>query len=160
MGKTDCLFVLLIVTFAGCCKDKNEGRHRCNNLAFTVTPFIEYKNNFSCNDTSKFIGIFRSKNQIDSLSPDCVFTSSVIFPVDQQEMLYLIYGRTSYYYSDTFITALLKDTCNKKLTYTIDIVQRDTNHLEFPGTGFVFCEVENIPADYQVEVKYKYVPIQ
>ena len=44
--------------------------------------------------------------------------------------------------------------------YSISLIQRDTTVLSNGGAvKGIFCTVENIPADYEVEVKYKYVPL-
>ena len=81
------------------------------------------------------------------------------FPVDETDFAYIMFGKMSYFRYDTFQTALFKDTCAKKLVYQVDMIQRDTTHRQFVGALTMFCSVENIPADYQVEVKYTYVPL-
>jgi hypothetical protein len=72
-------------------------------------------------------------------------------------------GKEFTHYSDTFQTRLLKDTCNKKLTYEISKIQRDTTKYCCPygitAVTSMFCSVENIPSDYKVEINYKYVPL-
>ncbi|MFN8287799.1 MAG: hypothetical protein U0V74_13665 [Chitinophagales bacterium] len=100
----------------------------------------------------------RKKAEIDSLA-DCTFSPPVPFPADETDFVYIMFGKMSYYRYDTFQTSLFKDTCSKKLTYQVNMIQRDTTHWQFPGVMSMFCEVENIPADYQVEVKYQYVPL-
>lgn len=99
------------------------------------------------------------KSQIDSLT-DCTFSPPVAFPVDETDFVYIMFGKMSYYYKDTFQTAVFKDTCLKKVTYEVNMIQRYKT-LESNGGGVrsMFCSLENIPADYQVEVKYKYVPL-
>lgn len=77
-------------------------------------------------------------------------------------MLYIIFGKLSYHLQDTFETKILKDNCSKKVIYEINMIQKDTTRVSFYPDGAIitnFCSVENIPADYQVEVKYKYVPL-
>lgn len=149
---------LFLVLATGCCKDKNE--EVCNPTPLVVQPFIEKRHVFQCNNSDEFTYIFRKKEQIDSLDPTCFFIGSVAFPVDETNMVYILLGRTSYHYRDTIsVTELFKDTCNKKMTYDVSMFQTDTTANTFPGRRTIFCSVENIPADYQVEVKYKYVPL-
>lgn len=151
--------VILLLFVTGCCKHKSE--NICNPTPLPVTPFVEKRHIFQCNNSDEFTYIFRTKEQIDSLDPTCFFIGSVPFPVNDANMLYIMAGRTSYHYRDTIsFTELLKDTCNKKLTYVVSMYQTDTTVNIIPGRRTIFCSVENIPADYQVEVKYKYVPIQ
>ncbi len=150
--------VLMLITFAlwGCCKDKND----CKSENFQVQPFIERYYTFTCGgNLYEYEYIKRKKIQIDSLS-DCTFSPPVAFPIDETDMLYIMFGKMSYHYDDTFQTNLLKDTCLKKIIYEVNMIQRDTA-LWSNGGGVLsmFCSVENIPADYQVEVKYKYVPL-
>ncbi|MCO5280147.1 MAG: hypothetical protein M9931_03700 [Chitinophagales bacterium] len=89
----------------------------------------------------------------------CTFSPPVAFPIDETDMVYIMVGKMAYHYRDTFYSKLFKDTCSKKLTYEVNMVQRDTVYNTFPGVVSMFCSIENIPADYQVEVKYKYVPL-
>lgn len=152
-----CTALLLILNIGGC-KDKDK---TCKSGAFTVQPFLEKRHVFQCNNSEEFTYIFRKKEQIDSLNPTCFTTGSVAYPTDETNIVYILVGRASLHYRDTIsVTQLQKDTCNKKLTYEVDMIQRDTTHWQFPGVMSMFCSVENIPADYEVEVKYKYVPIQ
>ncbi len=74
-----------------------------------------------------------------------------------------MFGKLSYHHKDTLVTNLLLDSCSKLLTYEVNMIQRDTTVLRCPyGISVVrsiFCSVEDILSDYQVEVKYKYVPL-
>lgn len=151
--------VILLLFSSGCCKDKIDAV--CKPENFRIEPFVEKRHIFQCNNSDEFTYIFRRKEQIDSLSPTCFMTGSVAFPVDETEMVYILLGRLSTHYRDTIsFTELLKDTCNKKLTYDVSMFQTDTTPNTFTGRRTIFCSVENIPSDYTVEVKYKYVPIQ
>lgn len=152
------VFILFFLFgFYGCCKKNND----CVSSSLKVIPFTERFNYFNCNDSSEKTYVFRKKAQIDSLSPQCEIYFPVPFPIDEIDMAYIIFGKMSYYRKDTFETALYKDTCNKKLTYDVTMIQRTDSSLgSFAWPLYMFCSVENIPADYQVEVKYKYVPIQ
>ncbi len=151
------LLVLIPFVIAGCCKNKSE--NLCIANEFQVSPFIEKYGYFTCGgNLYEYQYIMRSEAQIDSLF-DCNFSPSVPFPADETDFVYIMFGKMSYYRHDTFQTALLKDTCLKKLVYRVDMIQRDTTHRQFPGVLSMFCEVENVPADYQVEVKYQYVPL-
>ncbi len=147
-----------VFLIAGCCKHKNE--NICNTSTYALSPSLERYGYFSCGgNLYEYEYIKRKKAQIDSLF-DCTFSPPVPFPVDETDLVYIMFGKISYYRYDTFQTNLFKDTCSKKLTYQVDMIQRDTTHRQFPGALSIFCSVENIPADYQVEVNYKYVPIQ
>ena len=160
MGKISysIIMVVTIATIAGCHKGRNE--NECTGNTFAVQPFIEKYYDFTCGgNLYEYQYIFRKKEQIDSLS-DCTFSPPVAFLVDETDFVYIMLGKMSYYYNDTFQTTLLKDTCAKKLTYGVNMIQR-TSTLESNGGGVksMFCSVANIPADYQVEVNYKYVPL-
>ena len=150
----------VVLVIAGCCKDKEE--NICKSNPMQIVPFIEKRSVFQCNNTNEYTYTLSKKEQIDSLQPTCFFVGSVPFPVDETNMFFLLIGRMSYYLKDTIsFTELKKDTCQKKLTYVVDMVQRDTVLLSNGGgIRSIFCVVENIPADYQVEIKYKYVPIE
>lgn len=150
------LVVLVLFAFIlwGCCKNKNE----CVEGSFRVQPFIEKYGDFWCTGNNEYTYIFNHKYQIDSLSY-CTFSPPVAFPIDETDMVYIMVGKMAYHYRDTFYSKLFKDTCSKKLTYEVNMVQRDTVYNTFPGVVSMFCSIENIPADYQVEVKYKYVPL-
>ncbi|OJV25458.1 MAG: hypothetical protein BGO32_00090 [Bacteroidetes bacterium 37-13] len=152
--------VLILVTAGGCQKEKCS---RCNSTSFKVTPFIERYAKFECNSNDEYTYIFRRKAQIDSLEPNCYIINSIAFPLDETDMTYIIVGRLFEHYKDTFKTVLINDTCNKVLSYEVTGIQRDTIKYCCPygvnAVSSVFCSVENIPADYQVEVKYKYVPL-
>ena len=139
----------------GCCKDKKS----CKGSAFQIHPFTERYAKFECQNNNEYTYIFRNSKQIDSLQPTCSFAVPVAFPIDETDMVYIMFGKTAYHYRDTFQTNLLKDTCNKTLTYEVNMVQQDTAFNTFPGVVSMFCSVQNIPADYKVEVKYKYVPL-
>ncbi|HRN95765.1 MAG TPA: hypothetical protein PL084_13665 [Chitinophagales bacterium] len=152
------IYTLVCFFISACCKHKSE--NVCNPTPFSIQPFVEKRHIFQCNNSDEFTYIFRKKKQIDSLSPTCFFIGSVAFPTEDTNMVYLMIGRTSSHYKDTIsIAQLLIDTCNKHLIYNISMVQTDTTLNTFPGRRTIFCSVENIPADYQVEVKYKYVPL-
>ncbi len=150
----------LIFIISGCCKHKPD--IVCNPASLETQPFIQRFAVFSCGSNDyDYTYIARRKEQIDSLTA-CTFSPPVAFPIDETGMVYIMFGKMSYYYNDTFAsTHILKDTCSKKLVYEVNMVQRDTT-LWSNGGGVLsmFCSVENVPADYQVEVKYKYIPIQ
>lgn len=144
---------------SGCCKEKNS----CKSVVFQTTPFVERANKYRCNNgASEFTHIFSNSQQIEDLKPTCFFTAPIAFPIDETNMRYFLVGRLSYHQKDTFQTVLLKDTCLKTLVYDVSMIQRDTAYY-FPdrkgGILSMFCAVENIPSDYKVEVKYKYVPL-
>lgn len=153
-------YFVIILILVGCCKDKN----LCNKGVIEINPFIErYYYIFRCNNSNtEFTYIFNNSKQIDSLQPTCYFTTPIAFPINETNMKYFLVGKLSYHVKDTFQTTLLKDTCSKTLTYDVNMIQRDTAYY-FPdrrgGIIDIFCAVENIPADYKVEVKYKYVPL-
>lgn len=150
------LIVASILMLAGCCKEK-----ACKEEQVETKPFVEKFAHFTCGgNLYEYQYVYRSKADIDTLS-DCTFTPPVAFAVDEKDFVYIMYGKMSYYYADTFQTFLQKDDCNKRIIYNVDMIQRDTT-LWSNGGGVLsmFCSVENIPADYEVEVKYKYVPIQ
>ena len=149
--------VSLISFFNGCCKEKKE----CKNGIVKLTPFIERIETFDCNNgESDYTYIFTKRLQIDSLQPTCYFTSPVAFPLDESGMRYILVGRFSTHYKDTLESILHMDTCSKNLTYELNMIQKDTTFWSNGGgTQHIFCAVENIPADYKVEVKYKYVPL-
>ena len=150
-------FLILLLFMDSCCKHK--GDNICNSNNASINPFIEKYYVFTCGgNLYEYQYVMRKKSQIDSLT-DCTFSPPVAFPVDETNFVYIMLGKMSYYRYDTFQTALFKDTCLKKLVYQVDMIQRDTTHWQFPGVMSMFCSVENIPADYQVEIKYKYVPI-
>lgn len=156
--------VLLFLFVASCKKDKCVKQRECNGVAYEISPFTErYGSVFCGSNDYEYTYILRKKVQIDSIS-ECTFTPSPAFPIDESNMVYIMFGKLSYHHKDTLTTSLLLDTCSKLLTYEVDMIQRDTTVLCCPyGISVVrsiFCSVENIPADYQVEVKYKYVPIQ
>ena len=144
--------VLLVVS--GCCKDKND----CKSENFQIQPFIEKYGDFWCTGNEEYTYILRKKSQIDSLA-NCSFSPPVAFPIDETDIAYIMVGKIAYHYRDTFQTKLLKDSCQRTLTYEVNMIQQDTVFNTFPGVVSMFCSVENIPADYQVEVKYKYVPL-
>jgi len=84
----------------------------------------------------------------------------MFFPINEDSVVYIAIGKFSTYYKDTFETTIVKDVCEKKMFYNINMIQRDTVVLSNGGAvKGIFCIVENIPADYEVEVKYKYVPL-
>lgn len=142
---------------SSCCKHKTSD---CYNSQIPTTPFYEYFQKFYCNNNVEYEYVFRKKEQIDSLLPECFIASgNTSFPVDQNNMIIFAIGKLSQYHRDTFQTNFFKDTCGKKLTFNINMIQRDTIPWQAPGAVVsMFSIVENIPADYQVEVKYKYVP--
>ena len=145
----------ILLLLNACCKNKME----CVNGIINVSPFVERYSKFECQNNMEYTFIFSNKSQIDSLFPTCSFNSPIAFPIDESNMKYFLVGRLSYHQKDTFQTVLLKDTCNKSITYQVDMIQRNTSLWQFPGVISMFCAVENIPADYKVEVKYKYVPL-
>lgn len=139
------LFFALSLFIPGCCKDKKE----CVGNKFSIPPFVEKFGSFTCGgNLYEYEYIKRRKSEIDSLT-DCTFSPPIAFPIDETDMVYIMYGKMSYYRYDTFQTTLLKDTCARKLVYQIDMLQRDTTHWQFPGVMSMFCSVENIPADYR-----------
>ncbi|MBL7777585.1 MAG: hypothetical protein JNK66_04720 [Chitinophagales bacterium] len=148
--------IVAVATLLGsCCKDKAH----CASAPYYVDPFIEKYYTFTCGgNLYEYEYIMRRKSQIDSIT-DCTFSPPVAFPIDETDFVYIMIGKMSYFYGDTFQASLSKDTCLKKLIYDVSMIQRDTAQLQFPGTRSMFCAVENIPPDYQVEVKYKYVPL-
>lgn len=151
-------FLVFITSIVGCCKDKD----MCKDTSFEVQPFFQTTTKYQCNGNDEYTYIFRDKQQVDSLSPNCFAVGPIPYQVDDNEFVYIIIGRMSYHYNDTIgYTRLTKDSCSKKLTYEVEMIQKDTA-LWSNGGGIlpVYCSVENIPADYEVEVKYKYVPIQ
>ncbi len=153
------IFFITIIAFAvvGCRKNKEV----CVGDAFGVNPFVERFFVFKCNNNdTEYTYTFTNREQIDSLKPVCFFTAPIAFPVDETDMLYIALGKMSYHYSDTFKTNIIKDKCSKRVTYDVQMIQRDTTPFQFPGIISMYCAVENIPADYQVEVKYKYVPLE
>jgi hypothetical protein len=156
--KTGIVVVVLII--AGCCKEKKE--NICKSNPTQIAPFFEKRSVYQCNSTNEYTYILSKKEQIDSLHPTCFFIGSVPFPTDETNMAYVMVGRMSYYLKDTIsFTELKKDTCKHILTYEVKMVQRDTALLSNGGgIRSIFCSVENIPPDYQVEVKYRYVPIE
>ncbi|HWB64747.1 MAG TPA: hypothetical protein VG603_14625 [Chitinophagales bacterium] len=150
---------LSIILIAGC---KHKTDTSCIPNTFSVNPFVERKSDFHCGSNNyDYTYIFRKKSEIDSLEPICSFSPPVPFPVDETDFVYIMFGKMSYFYKDSFQTILYKDTCLKKLTYDISMIQTHLDSLSNGGGVLsLFCSVENIPADYQVEVKYKYVPLQ
>jgi hypothetical protein len=152
------LAVFLCLLINGCCKHKSE--NTCIPNSFRVNPFIEKYAYFTCGgNLYEYQYIKRKQAQIDSLT-DCTFSPPIAFPVDETDMVYIMYGKMSYYYRDSFQTQLLKDTCLKTLTYQVNLIQTHTDSLSNGGGVLsTFCAVQNIPADYKVEVKYKYVPL-
>jgi hypothetical protein len=155
-------FIMLVISLAifvfGCRKDKDE----CKPNIFQVFPFQEKIEVFDCNnDETDYTYVFTKRDQIDSLNPICFFTAPIAFPTDEYGMRYILLGRFSSYFRDTLTSTLYKDTCNKVLYYDVKMIQRDTA-LWSNGGGLqhIFCSVSEIPADYQVEVKYKYVPLE
>lgn len=154
--KKNVIFLISIFTLWGCCKDK---KIECIDGNKPVLPFVEKFAGFWCNEDVEYEYIFRKREQIDSLYPNCFFPGSTAFPLTDNEVVYFIFGKIAYHKQDTFITTIFKDTCANSVTYEINMVQRDTSLNEFPGVMPIFCTVENIPADYEVEIKYKYVPL-
>lgn len=146
-----------MLILSGCCKNKSD----CKSGNLTLKPFLERIETFDCNNgESDYTYIFSNSKQIDSLQPTCFFTAPVVFPLDESNMRYLLVGRFSAHYKDTLESTLYKDTCSKILTYDVRMIQRDTA-LWSNGGGIqhIFCSVQNIPPDYKVEVKYKYVQL-
>lgn len=148
--------ICFLIVLYSCKKD-------CNNKTTPILPFIEKYGDFTCGgNLYEYEYIKRHKTQIDSLT-DCTFSPPMAFPLDETDMVYIMVGKLSYYSNDTFQTNLYKDTCAKKLTYELSMIQRDTIKVSFYPQGIargMFCSIENIPADYEVEVKYKYVPLE
>ena len=146
-----------------CGTSRTADKNNCKGLAFQINPFTQRFGKFSCGSNDyEYTYIFNSSKQIDSLVPTCRLRNTA-FPIDETNMKYLILGRLSYYRGDTFQTNLLKDTCLKTLTYEVNMIQRDTTRPSFYPQGGVrsmYCAVENIPSDYKVEMKYKYVPLK
>jgi hypothetical protein len=155
------MVVISVIIISGCCKKQDTN---CKIGSYSIQPFVQKIDAFQCNNgNNEYTYIVNSKAQIDSLAPTCFVTSSIAVPLDEMNMKYIVAGRLSYHHNDTFQTTLLKDTCLKTLTYEVDMIQRDTTHFCCPfgsgGVVSIFCSVQNIPADYKVEVKYKYVPL-
>jgi len=154
------LLFLTTIILLSCRKSKEE----CVDGKSSIQPFIEKVGSFTCGgNLYEYEYIKRNKSQIDSLT-DCTFSPPVAFPIDESDMVYIMVGKEFTHYGDTFQTQLWKDTCNKKLVYEVNKIQRDTTRYCCPygvtAVTSMFCSVENIPADYQVEVKYKYVPLE
>jgi hypothetical protein len=155
------LFITLILFFNSACKKE---KNKCVGDAFLIQPFVDRSGVFYCGSNDfEFTHIVRKKSQIDSLT-NCSFSPPVAFPIDETNMVYIAFGKLSYHHKDTITTTIMKDSCSKVLIYDVSMIQRDTTSLCCPeGISVVrniFCSVENIPADYQVEVKYKYVPLE
>lgn len=147
-----CLFVL-----AGCCKDKGK---ECVNGSVELAPFAEIFGGFYCNGNTEYQYVFRKKDEFSALLPNCFFPGGMFFPINEDSVVYIAIGKMSVYYKDTFETTIVKDSCGKRMIYNLAMIQRDTT-LESNGGAVksIFCTVENIPSDYEVEVKYKYVPL-
>ncbi len=159
-NKINLLAVAILFLVTGCCKHKKEDV--CNPTSISVTPFVQKIEVFDCNNgETDYTFVFAKSSQIDSLHPTCYFTAPIAFPTDETNMRYFLLGRFSSHFHDTIISTLYIDSCARVLYYDVKMIQRDTA-LWSNGGGLqhIFCSVENIPADYQVEVKYKYVPIQ
>ena len=146
-----CLFII-----AGCCKDKGK---ECVNGSVELAPFAEIFGGFYCNGNTEYQYVFRKKDEFSALQPDCFFPGGMFFPVNEDSVVYIAIGKMSIHRKDTFETTIVKDVCNKKMVYNVSMIQKDTALNNFPGPVHMFCTVENIPADYEVEVKYKYVPL-
>ncbi len=153
------VLIVSIITLSlySCCKHKHE-ETPCIGGSIKIMPFKEKFAGYWCNDNEEFTYIFRRKIQIDSLEPNCSFIGTAVFPVDDIAMAYILLGRSTHYINDSFSTELYKDTCLKKLFYNVNFIQTDTVYHSSTGIVPIYCFVENIPADYQVEIKYKYVP--
>ncbi len=156
--------VLLFMLLIGCKKDKCVKQTECKTARYTISPFAERYGSIFCGGNDyEYTFILRKKEQIDSIT-ECTFSPSPAFPIEDSNMVYIMFGKLSYHHKDTLNTTLFIDTCQKLLTYEVAMIQQDTTVLCCPyGISVVrsiFCSVENVPADYQVEVKYKYVPIQ
>ena len=152
------ILLVLVSYFTGCCKDKEE----CANGTVSVTPFVEKYGSFTCGgNLYEYEYIKKTKSDIESLT-DCTFSPPVAFPIDETDFIYIMYSKLSYFSNDTFQTTLYKDTCNKILVYDVSMIQRDSVKVSFYPQGVarsMFCSVDNIPSDYKVEIKYKYVPL-
>jgi hypothetical protein len=159
MRKIIFFITIIAIVVAGCRKNKKE----CIGDKFQIQPFLERFGKFSCgNNDEEYTYIFSKKVQIDSLSPNCSYRQ-IAFPLEETDMRYIIMGKISYHIKDTFQTMIFKDTCLKTLTYEVNMIQRDTTKVSFYPLGAtisMFCSVENVPSDYEVEVKYKYVPLE
>ena len=156
MKKTVVILICLFV-IAGCCKDKGED---CVKGSEELTAFAEIFGGFYCNGNTEYQYILRKKDEFTSLQPNCFFPGGMFFPINEDSVVYIAIGKFSTYYKDTFETTIVKDVCEKKMFYNINMIQRDTVVLSNGGAvKGIFCIVENIPADYEVEVKYKYVPL-
>ena len=156
------LFLLLLVMMitSSCRKNKEE----CVGDKFSIQPFVEKFGSFTCGgNLYEYEYIKRNRLQIDSLE-DCTFSPPIAFPVDESDMVYIMVGKEFTHYGDTFQTQLWKDTCDKKLIYEVNKIQRDTTRYCCPygvtAVTSMFCSVSEIPSDYQVEIKYKYVPLE
>ena len=154
------LISIFLITLSSCCKEKN----LCKSKTNKIRPFSErFYYIFRCNNNnSEFTHIFNNSRQIEDLKPTCFFTTPIAFPIEETNMRYFLVGKLSYHQKDTFQTILLKDTCLKTIVYDVSMIQRDTAYY-FPdrrgGILDIYCSVENIPSDYTVEIKYKYVPL-
>ncbi|HRG88139.1 MAG TPA: hypothetical protein PLW44_03905 [Chitinophagales bacterium] len=155
MKKTVVILICLFV-IAGCCKDKGED---CVKGSEELTAFAEIFGGFYCNGNTEYQYILRKKDEFTSLQPNCFFPGGMFFPINEDSVVYIAIGKMSTHRKDTFETTIVKDICNKKLVYNVSMIQNDTTLSNFPGPLHMFCIVENIPADYQVEIKYKYVPL-
>ncbi|HRN95650.1 MAG TPA: hypothetical protein PL084_13080 [Chitinophagales bacterium] len=163
MKKAHYLLIIVSLTatiLTGCCKDKN--KNTCKSESFSINPFVQRFGSFFCGGNDyEYTYIFRKKAEIDSLHSECSYYN-VAFSIDETNFAYIAVGRLSYHQKDTMLSNLYVDTCSRLLTYDVEMIQRDTTKVSFYPLGAtmsIFCSVENIPADYQVEVKYKYVPL-
>ena len=150
------LLLLIVMSIGSCKKDKVS----CDNTQVQIQPFVETTTNYQCNGNNEYTYILRRQGQVDSLQPNCFATGPLAFPINDIDMVYIIVGRMSYYHNNILQTSLFRNSCAKKLIYNINMIQK-TDTLESNGGGIlsVFCEVDSIPADYDVEVNYKYVPL-
>lgn len=151
--------VIMLLFVAGCCKDKNPPSPECTSTSVEISPFAEKIVGFWCNNNVEYEYVFRDRYLIDTLQPNCFFTGSTAFPIDNTTSVYILLGKPTHYNNDSFSTKLFIDTCLKKLTYDVNLIQTDTTYYAQLSIAPIYCFAENIPADYQVEVRYKYVPL-
>src|SRR5690606_19710758 len=94
-----CFIITAFAIISGCKKDKV-----CKDTLFSIQPFIEKYYTFTCGgNLYEYEYVKRKKAEIDSLA-DCDFSSPIAFPLEENNMVYIMVGKMSYYYNDTFQT--------------------------------------------------------
>lgn len=143
---------LIISSLLSCKKD-------CKSSDIETSPFVQRL--YYCNDGIEHTYILRRQEDVESLEPNCYFPNSSIFPLDDTDMVYIIFGKMSYFHKDSFTTKLVRNTCQKTLTYEVKMIQRTKTELgEFAWPKYIFCSVDSTPEDYDVIIDYEYVPLE